>query len=1271
MKKIFLLIAILICACSLIPAKAQTITTVAGGDIGDGGPAPAALIKNPYGIAMDASGNVYIADFTSNLIRKVSTGGIITTVAGNGSGGFTGDGSPATLASLSNPTGVAVDGSGNIYIADQSNNRIRKVNTLGIISTIAGTGGPGYSGDGVLATSAELYNPHDVAVDVSGNVYISDASNYRIRKVNTLGIITTVAGNGSGGYSGDGIAATTTSLWLPQGIALDGSGYIYIADYYNSRIRKVNVSGIITTIAGSATAGYSGDERAATIAEIYEPNGVTVDVSGNIYIADLSNAVVRKINPSGIITTLAGNGSAGYSGDGGSATAAELKYPLDVAADASGNVYIAVGGDGSFDDEDHRIRKVNTSGVITTFAGTGSSTFSGDGDLADNAALDNPFNLIADGSGNIYFSDASNNRIRKLSTSGIITTVAGTGVSGFSGDGGAATAAQLATPAGLTFDGSGNLYIADKENNCIRKVSATGVMSTVAGTAGTLGYSGDGTQATNAKLAMPSDVKFDASGNLYIADFGNGAVRKINTSGIITTIAGNGTRSYSGDGGLATAAQLSSPVSLAFDVSGNLYISDNDWPLFSNSRIRKVNTAGIITTFAGIYSLGTFGGDGGPATAATLYAPNGIVFDASGNLYIADAGNNRIRRVNVSGIISTVTGAGGAGFGGDGGLATTAILSGATGVVFNSLGNMFIADNGNSRIREVLNFPLAFTGGPSISLTVCESAAPTSVNTLMTINDPIAGHTDTWSVISGPVHGTLTGFSYSAISTVGTNTPTSMFYTPGAGFSGSDAFTIRVTDGIGDTAITTVNVTITALTAGTITGLSTACPGTTAALADGVSSGVWSSSNTAVASVSAGGVVTGVAIGSATISFTVTTSCGTAIATSPFTVSATPTAGTITGTATTVCEGANISFTDPVTGGVWGSSNTAVASISSPGVVTGVAGGSATISYTVAGGCGSAYATTLVTVTPLPTAGVISGPAGVCLGATASLSETVTGGVWSSSSPAIATVNATGVVTGITAGTAAIIYTITSGCTNFTSHTLTSGRGVLPPSSITPGSGSLCTVAYVNMFVTTTATSLDFQWYKNGIAIAGATDVGYTATAAGDYFVVISNGCGTDTLAAVAVTAAPHPLITTTGSNILYTGTFAAYQWYLNGVAISGANSSIYTYTLPGVYTVKVTDSHGCSGTSVAYTVTGSISGISETSATDIQIYPNPLSTIVHIKAPAKINVTILNMVGQVVLEQQNATDINMSGMANGIYIIKVYDENNVILKTEKLVKAE
>jgi trimeric autotransporter adhesin len=520
--------------------------------------------------------------------------GIITTVAGNGTVGFSGDGGLATSATLRYPSDVFVDVSGNIYIADTWNDRIRMVTkSTGIITTVAGDGPYGFSGDGGLATSATLKYPRDVFVDASGNIYIADTNNHRIRMVTkSTGIITTVAGDGTYGFSGDGGLATSARLYYPQGVFVEASGNIYIVDTKNNRIRMVTKStGIITTVAGDGSYGFSSDGGLATSARLSRPSGIAIDVSGNIYIADTYNNLIRMVTKStGIITTVSGNGTVGFSGDGGLATSSSLNYPYGVAFDASGNIYIA-------DTYNNRIRMVTKStGIITTVAGNETARNGiRDGGLATSATLYFPRAVAIDVSGNIYIAATTNPRICMVTKStGIITTVAGDGSYGFSGDGGLATSATLRYPSDVFVDVSGNIYIADTYNHRIRMVTkSTGIITTVAGDGSSQygDYSGDGGLATSATLSRPSGIAFDASGNIYIVDTNNNRIRMVTKStGIITTVSGNGTVGFSGDGGQARFSLLNSPRGIAIDPSGNIYFSDSKNDLLRVLLIAEVTT---------------------------------------------------------------------------------------------------------------------------------------------------------------------------------------------------------------------------------------------------------------------------------------------------------------------------------------------------------------------------------------------------------------------------------------------------------------------------------------------------------------------------------------------------------------------------------------------------------------------------------------------------------------------------------------------------------
>ena len=615
---------------------------------GDGGPAVNAQLNTPAGLALDKAGNLYVADSLNNRVRVIAPSGIIGTFAGTGdvgNVGFFGDGGPATQASLFMPLGVAADSSGNVYIADTAHNMIRKVTTDGLIATIAGDSLAGYAGDAYLAVTSEVSHPSDVAVDAGGNVYIADTGNSLIRRITTDGNINYFAGDPSVvGYAGDGAAATLAGLIEPYSIALDAAANLYITERQDARIRMVDAAkGNINTVVGNGSLGFSGDGGAANKAILNQPTGIAVDSSGNLYIADSENYRVRKAasgGGSGAISTIAGNGGLAYSGDGGQAIKAQLNSPQAVAADSAGNLYIA-------DTANNVVRKVTAAGVISTLAGNGTVGSGGDGAAATAAQLNAPQGLAADSSGNVYIADTGNARIRKVSSNGAISTYAGSGSAGYAGNGAAATGAQLNLPIGLALDSAGNLYIADYGNNAVRKVAAaSGTISTVAGT-GVQSFSGDGGNATSAGLHGPQAVALDNGGNLYIADSQNNRIRVVTPAGSISTVAGTGLPGYTGDGHLATSAQIVSPSGLVVDSGGGVYITD------SSSLVRKFFVGGSIFTIAGNTTLG-YSGDGGLATSAQLNAPMGMAVDSKGVLYVADTGNSAIRALQAAGFGSSI-----------------------------------------------------------------------------------------------------------------------------------------------------------------------------------------------------------------------------------------------------------------------------------------------------------------------------------------------------------------------------------------------------------------------------------------------------------------------------------------------------------------------------------------------------------------------------------------------------------------------------------------
>jgi len=702
-RNLLLIFAVL--ALTLAAAAQQNVISTAIGGGPNNIPALDADINGPESVAFDSAGNYYFsASFTSNRVFKVNASGTLTVVAGNGLPGYSGDGGPAAQATLNQPQGVAVDGSGNVYIADYSNEVIRMVNSSGIISTIAGTGSctydgdtTGAGGDGKPATQHSLCAPYQITLDSSGNLFIADASNYRIRKlVISSDSISTVAGNGTATACANGVLATNCGFNYPNGIAVDSSGDLFIAVTNDYIVREVVAStGKVKTIAGTlSTPGFSGDGGLATSATIYQVFGLSVDAAGaNVWVADYQNMRIREFAVGGKINTIAGSGCAGFSGDGGPATSACLYYPVSPAVDSAGNLYIA-------DSYNQRVRKVDSTQTINTVAGNGSTnqTTLVNG-TSTGITLYNPLGIVGDPSGNIFVANENDHAVQELViSSSLVNIFAGTGTGGYNGDGIPANTAELYYPAGVARDSAGNIYIADQYNHIIRKVDTAGNISTVAGTPGAAGYGGDGGPATTANLYYPSGVAVDSNNNLYIADTDNHIIRKV-SGGTITTVAGTPqTAGYGGDGGPATSAKLYYPTDMKVDSAGNVYIADQ-----YNHRIRRVSAAsGNISTVAG-NGTGGFSGDG-IATQNSIYYPLGVWLDANDNLFLADASNHRIRMVDGGGTMTTVAGNGTAAFAGDGGPAINGSLYYPYGVYVDGTGNLFVSDQYNFRVREINAF---------------------------------------------------------------------------------------------------------------------------------------------------------------------------------------------------------------------------------------------------------------------------------------------------------------------------------------------------------------------------------------------------------------------------------------------------------------------------------------------------------------------------------------------------------------------------------------
>jgi sugar lactone lactonase YvrE len=636
-------------------------------------------------LVADANGNRYLAMREDSMIKKITPDGHITTIVGERGKGFAGDDGPAGAAKIDYPHGLAVDEDGNLYVADTGNHRVRRIDPAGVITTVAGTGVDTSDGDGGPALKATFNSPVDIAVAPDGGLYVAEADGYRVRRIDEDGQISTVAGTGESDYSGDGGPADAAAIGYVTSIAVH-DGVLFVADPGNDRVRRVDKNGSITTVAGNGTDGSDGDGGPATAAELTSPDTIAVDAAGTLYIAQYRDHRVRKVDAGGTITTLAGTGEAGYSGDGGPADEAQLANPNALLVNADGSVDIG-------DANNERVRRVSPNGVITTVAGDGPD-YPGDGHPAVDAFLDDPQITHVTTDGVRYIADASNDRIRKVDPNGTITTVAGTGARGFSGDGGPATAAQLAFPSGVVVDKQGNLYIADSKNHRVRKVDRDGVITTVAGT-GADSSAKDGGPAIRSALDTPVDVALDKEGTLYVAELGASRIRRVNQDGVLTTVAGNGTEGFSGDDGPATSAQLASPTGVHVAADGAVYIADD-----GNSRVRTVDPAGTITTVAGNGTEG-FAGDGGPATAAQLTSAVTVTTDEAGNVYVADEGAHRVRRIDTDGVITTAAGTGDEGVPEDGTRATSADLDKPVGVSIDSDGRLYIADSGADRVYVI------------------------------------------------------------------------------------------------------------------------------------------------------------------------------------------------------------------------------------------------------------------------------------------------------------------------------------------------------------------------------------------------------------------------------------------------------------------------------------------------------------------------------------------------------------------------------------------
>jgi sugar lactone lactonase YvrE len=911
------------------------VTTFAGSGLPgiNNGTGTAASFHFPKTLACDAAGNVYVADYQGHIIRKVSPAGVVTTLAGTGAIGTT-DG-PATSATFKYPVGIAVDASGNVYVTDQSN-RIRKISPQGMVSTHAGSGAFGTTdGPALLAT---FNSPTGLAVDAAGNVFVADEGNHLLRKISASGVVSTL-------FSGSGSDFST-----PAGLAVDASGTLYVADL-SRKIRKITPDGDVTTVAGSGN--YGNSDGQGTLASFYSPRGITVDADGNIYVADSYNNNIRMITPGGMVTTIAGTFTYGFKN--GVGTASLFYTPSAIALDNNGNAYVA-------DEYNHRIRKIaltgyritpalpsglifdgatgtisgsattisspttytvtatnasgtakaevsisvvfppapptisaltatsarigstilitgtnllgvsgvtvggveaksfsslsatklgivvpkgavsgsvtvsnaygsstvsgftllaapaisysvpqtlyigypfipvvpqNTGGAvpttklgeISTFAGSGISGFADSS--ATQAKFYKPIGLSVDAGGNVLVSDQVNNRIRKISPEGIVSTFAGTGSNGSSTDG-IGTTATFNVPSGVAVDASGNVYVADKYAHKIRKITIEGVVSTVAGSGLQGSADGPGESAT---FNFPEGLTTDLSGNVYVADAGNNLIRKITLQGIVSTIAGN-KGFQSGDDGIGTSASFYMPSGITADPHGNLFVTDR-----RNHKIRKITALGEVSTFAG---SGHSGSEDGPDTSASFTDPNGIAVDpATGHLLVTEATTHALRFVSPSGYVFTLINE----------TENPTTLAYPEGVVFDGRGNAYIADANHSVVKKV-NLT-GYTISPSLpeglifdSKTGILNGSPTAKNplkeyTITAFNSGGSSMANFNLAVADPPPPTITALSLSSAITGTTITITGTFFLGATGvtFGGTPAQSFQVDSPTSITAV--------------------------------------------------------------------------------------------------------------------------------------------------------------------------------------------------------------------------------------------------------------------------------------------------------------------------------------------------------------------------------------------------------------------------------------------------------------------------------------
>jgi sugar lactone lactonase YvrE len=628
------------------------------------GTGSAARFNSPSGVAVDSAGNTYVADTVNSTIRKITPGGVVTTFAGlaGSTGSANGTGSAARF---NGPVAVSIDSIGNLFIADTNNSTIRKITPARVVSTFAGLAGSTGSANGT-GTTARFNFPSALAVDSANNIYVADTGNSTIRKITPARVVSTFAGlaGSTGSANGTGSAARFN---FPAGVAVDRAvtGNIYVGDTSNFTIRQITPAGVVTTLAGLPLM-KGGTNGTGSAARFLLPEGMTVDSSGNIYVADQDASTIRKIAPGGVVSTFAGSFTK-FGSLNGTGSAARFNLPGDVAVDSSNNLYVA-------DSNNCTIRKITPAAAVTTLAGLASPGHTNG--TASAARFDFPQGVAVDTTGKVYVADSVESAIRKITPTATVSTFAGLpGTSGYVDATG--TAARFAFPRWLTVGALNNVYVGDTFNFVVRKITPAAVVSSVV------------TNPANGAGEVRG-VAMDSSGNIYSADQPHHTIRKITPDGTATIFAGLNDAPGSTNG-IGSAARFKFPTGLAVDGAGNVYVADN-----GNNTIRKITPAAKVTTFAG--SAGIFGSADGTGTAARFNFPLGVAVDHSGNIFVADTGNNTIRKITSARVVTTLGGLA-LSPGTSDGAGMDARFNSPRGIAVDSAGKIYVGDTGNHTIR--------------------------------------------------------------------------------------------------------------------------------------------------------------------------------------------------------------------------------------------------------------------------------------------------------------------------------------------------------------------------------------------------------------------------------------------------------------------------------------------------------------------------------------------------------------------------------------------